>query len=57
MITDIFALLASVLFCLLFFVFKKIDNCWYAAILSLAVLSLKERNYVPKLSLEAASVL
>lgn len=40
----------------LFFVFKKIDKFWYAAILWAAVVWLKERNYVQKLSLEAASV-
>jgi hypothetical protein len=40
----------------LFFVFKKIDKFWYAAILSAAVAWLKERNYVPNLSREAASV-
>lgn len=40
----------------LFFVFKKIDKFWYAAILSAAVVWLKERNYVPNLSREAASV-
>jgi len=55
MITDIFAL-ASVLFDIWFFLFKKIDKCWYATNLSAAVVWLKERNYVPKLSLEAASV-
>ncbi len=40
----------------LFFVFKKIDKFWYAAILSAAVVGLKERNYVPNFSREAASV-
>jgi hypothetical protein len=40
----------------LFFVFKKIDKFWYAAILSAAVVWLKERHYVPNLSREAASV-
>ena len=40
----------------LFFVFKKIDKFWYAAILSGAVVWLKERNYVPNLSREAARV-
>ncbi|WP_333349790.1 hypothetical protein [Microcoleus sp. LAD1_D1] len=44
----------SVLWYLLFFVFKKIDKCWYAAILWAAVVWLKERNYVPNLSREAA---
>ena len=48
---------ASVLWCLLFFVFNKIDKFWYAAILSDAVVWLKELNYVPNLSREAASVL
>lgn len=47
---------ASVLWCLLFFVFNKIDKFWYAAILSDAVVWLKELNYVPNLSGEAASV-
>jgi hypothetical protein len=56
MITDIFAWRASVLWCLLFFVFKKIDKFWYAAILSAGVVWLKERNYLPNLSREAASV-
>jgi len=56
MITDIFVGRASVLWCLLFFVFKKIDKFWYAAILSAAVVSSQERNYVPNLSREAASV-
>ena len=40
----------------LFFVFKKIDKFWYAAIFSAAVVWLKERNYVPNLSREAARV-
>ncbi len=40
----------------LFFVFKKIDKFWYAAIFSAAVVWSKERNYVPNLSREAASV-
>lgn len=40
----------------LFFVFKKIDKFGYAAIWSAAVVWLKERNYVPNLSREAASV-
>jgi len=40
----------------LFFVFNKIDNFWYAAILSAAVVWLKELHYVPNLSREAASV-
>ena len=40
----------------LFFVFKKIDKFWYAGILSAAVVWLKEGNYVPNLSREAASV-
>jgi hypothetical protein len=40
----------------LFFVFKKIDKFWYAAILSVAVVWLKERNYLPNLSREAARV-
>ena len=40
----------------LFFVFKKIDKFWYAAILSAAVVWLKERNYVPNLCRKAASV-
>ena len=40
----------------LIFVFKKIDKFWYAAILSAAVVWLKERNYVPNLSREAARV-
>jgi hypothetical protein len=40
----------------LFFVFKKIDKFWYAAILSAAVVWIKKRNYVPNLSREAASV-
>jgi len=40
----------------LFFVFNKIDKFWYAAIFSAAVVWLKERNYVPNLSLEAARV-
>lgn len=56
MITDIFVGRASVLWCLLFFVFKKIDKFWYTAILSAAVVWLKERNYVPNLSSEAARV-
>ncbi|WP_445250316.1 hypothetical protein [Microcoleus sp. OTE_8_concoct_300] len=36
--------------------YKKIDKFWYAAILSAAVVWLKERNYVPNLSRQAASV-
>jgi hypothetical protein len=40
----------------LFFVFKKIDKFWYAAILSAAGVWIKERNYVPNLSREAARV-
>ena len=40
----------------LFFVFNKIDKFWYAAIFSAAVVWLKERNYVPNLSREAARV-
>ncbi|MBD1811157.1 hypothetical protein NDA07_02510 [Microcoleus vaginatus DQ-U2] len=56
MITDIFVGRASVLWCLLFFVFKKIDKFWYAAILSAAVVSSQERNYVQNLSREADSV-
>jgi len=56
MITDIFAWRASVLWCLLLFVFKKIDKFWYAAILSAAVVWLKDRNYVPNISREAVSV-
>ena len=56
MITNIFACRASVLWCLFFLVFKKIDKFWYAAILSAAVVSIKKRNYVPNLSREAASV-
>ena len=56
MITDIFAWRASVLWCLLFFVFKKIDKFWYAAILSAAVVWIDERIYVPNLSREDASV-
>lgn len=56
MITDIFVGRASVLWCLLFFVFKTIDKFWYAAILSAAVVSSQERNYVPNLSREADSV-
>lgn len=40
----------------LFFVFKKIDKFWYAAILSAAVAWINERNYVPNLSRKAASV-
>jgi hypothetical protein len=40
----------------LFFVFKKIDKFWYAGIFSAAAVWLKERNYVPNLSREAASV-
>ncbi|MEG5066438.1 hypothetical protein QUB33_22765 [Microcoleus sp. B3-A4] len=56
MITDIFVGRASVLWRLLFFVFKKIDKFWYAAILSAAVVSSQERNYVQNLSREAASV-
>ncbi|MEG4069460.1 hypothetical protein QUA42_19355 [Microcoleus sp. Pol11C2] len=55
MITDVFAWGASVLWYLLFFVFKKIDNFWYAAMLWAAVVGIKERNYVPNLSREAAS--
>jgi len=40
----------------LFFVFKKIDKFWYAAIFSAAVVWLKERNYGPNLSREATRV-
>lgn len=56
MITDIFAWRASVLWCLLFFVFKKIDKFCYPAILSAPVVWLDERIYVPNLSREEASV-
>jgi hypothetical protein len=56
MITDIFAWCASVLWCLLFFVFKKIDKFWYPAILSAPVVWKDERIYVPNLSREEASV-
>ncbi|MEG3911461.1 hypothetical protein QT976_26435 [Microcoleus sp. w2-18aC6] len=56
MITDVFAGRVSVLWYLLFFVFKKIDKCWYATIWWAAVVWLKERNYLPNLSGEAARV-
>ncbi|MEG4274626.1 MULTISPECIES: hypothetical protein [unclassified Microcoleus] len=46
----------SFLWYLLFFVFKKIDKFWYAAILGAAVVWLKERNYVPNLYRKAARV-
>ncbi|MEG5171426.1 hypothetical protein QUB25_04515 [Microcoleus sp. B3-D7] len=56
MITNIFPWRASVLWYLLFFVFKKIDKFWYAALLWAGVVEFKERNYVPNLSREAARV-
>ena len=40
----------------LFFVFKKIDKFWCPAILLAAVVWIEERNYVPNLSREAASL-
>ncbi|MEG5116857.1 hypothetical protein QUB60_29855 [Microcoleus sp. A2-C5] len=55
MITDIFAWLVSVLYCLEFFLFNKLYKCWYADILWAIFVGIEERNYVQKLFLEAAS--
>ncbi len=57
MITDIFALVFSVLFCLKFFLFNKLYKCWYADILLATVVGIKKQNYAPQLSLEAASAI